>query len=165
MGWEIVGDYPRDIQKYVIIGAPHTSYYDFIIGILVRNILEVEINFIAKAALFKPPFGFIFRNFGGIPVDRTKSNNLVEAIIAVFNSKESFKLALSPEGTRKEVGKWKTGFYYMAKGANVPVVMFVFGKKQVTLSEPFYTTDDMDADIKKLQSFYKGVQEKTPKYS
>ena len=164
LGWKIVGEFPKELKKFVVIGAPHTSYMDFVLGMLVRSILAEEINFIGKASLFKPPFGFIFRKLGGTPVDRSKTNNLVDAIVAVFNSKEKFRLALSPEGTRKKVDKWKTGFYYIAKGANVPIIMFTFdfGKKQVALSEPFYTTKDMEADFKELHSFYKDVEGKFP---
>ena len=151
-------------QKYVIIAAPHTSWQDFPIGILARNTSGIKINFIGKNSLFKGPFGFFFRSLGGTPVDRSKNNNLVEAIIDIFNSKDEFKLALSPEGTRKKVEKWKTGFYYIAKGANVPIVMATldFGKKEVKISEPYYTTDDMEKDFEHFESFYKRVVGKNP---
>ena len=164
LGWKLANDFPKDLKKYVVIAAPHTSWQDFPIGILARNTSGVKINFIGKDSLFKGPFGFIFRSLGGTPVDRSKSNNLVEAIVKVFNSKEEFRLALSPEGTRKKVDKWKTGFYYIAKGANVPIVMATldFGKKQIKISEPYYTTDDKDKDFEYFQSFYKGVLGKKP---
>jgi 1-acyl-sn-glycerol-3-phosphate acyltransferase len=164
MGWKLVNNFPKDIKKYVVIAAPHTSWQDFPIGILARNTSGVKINFIGKDSLFKGPFGFIFRSLGGTPVDRSKSNNLVDAIVNVFNSKEEFRLALSPEGTRKKVEKWKTGFYYIAKGANVPVVMATldFGKKQVKISDPYYTTDDKEKDFEHFKSFYKGVLGKKP---
>lgn len=164
LGWKLVNDFPKDLKKYVVIAAPHTSWQDFPIGILARNTSGVKINFIGKDSLFKGPFGFIFRSLGGTPVDRSKSNNLVEAIVKVFNSKDEFRLALSPEGTRKKVDKWKTGFYYIAKGANVPIVMATldFGKKQIKISEPYYTTDDKDKDFEFFQSFYKGVLGKKP---
>ena len=159
LGWKLVGEFPTDIKKYVVIGAPHTSWKDFPIAILARNSWGTKINYIGKKSLFKPPFGFIFKWLGGAPVDRSKSNNLVDAIIKVFESKDEFRLALSPEGTRQKVDKWKTGFYYIAKGANVPIVMFTldFGRKQVAVSEPFYPTDNLEEDIKKIQSFYKDV--------
>ncbi|MBL4569351.1 MAG: lysophospholipid acyltransferase family protein [Flavobacteriaceae bacterium] len=164
LGWKIPNNFPSELKKYIVIAAPHTSWQDFPIGILARNASGEEINFIGKGSLFKPPFGFIFRWFGGTPVDRSKSNNLVDAIVEIFNSKEKFRLALSPEGTRKKVEKWKTGFYYIAKGANVPIVMATldFGKKEVKISEPFYTTDDMEADFEYFYSFYEGVQGKKP---
>jgi len=164
MGWKLVNDFPKDIKKYVVIAAPHTSWQDFPIGILARNTSGVRINFIGKDSLFKGPFGFIFKSLGGTPVDRTKNNNLVDAIVDVFKEKDEFILALSPEGTRKKVEKWKTGFYYIAKGANVPVVMATldFGKKEVKISEPYYTTDDKEKDFEYFTSFYKDVLGKKP---
>ncbi|OSY89335.1 acyltransferase [Tenacibaculum holothuriorum] len=159
LGWKLVGEFPTDLKKYVVIGAPHTSWKDFPIAILARNSWGTKINYIGKKSLFKPPFGFIFKWLGGAPVDRSKSNNLVDAIIKVFDSKDEFRLALSPEGTRQKVDKWKTGFYYIAKGAGVPIVMFTldFGRKQVAVSEPFYPTDNMEKDIETIKSFYNGV--------
>ncbi len=164
MGWKLVNDFPKDIKKYVVIAAPHTSWQDFPIGILARNTSGVRINFIGKDSLFKGPFGFIFKSLGGTPVDRTKNNNLVDAIVDVFKERDEFILALSPEGTRKKVEKWKTGFYYIAKGANVPVVMATldFGKKEVKISEPYYTTDDKEKDFEYFTSFYKDVLGKKP---
>jgi len=164
LGWKIPNNFPRELKKYVLIAAPHTSWQDFPIAILARNTSGEKINFIGKSSLFKPPFGFIFRKLGGTPVDRSKSNNLVDAIVDIFNSKEKFRLALSPEGTRKKTDKWKTGFYYIAKGANVPIVLVTldFGNKQVIVSEPYYTTDDMEKDFEYFHSFYEGVQGKNP---
>uniref|UniRef100_UPI004048444C 1-acyl-sn-glycerol-3-phosphate acyltransferase n=1 Tax=Polaribacter sp. TaxID=1920175 RepID=UPI004048444C len=162
--WKLNNDFPNDLKKYVVIAAPHTSWQDFPIGILARNTSGIKINFIGKDSLFKGPFGFIFRSLGGTPVDRTKSNNLVEAIVQLFNSKDEFRLALSPEGTRKKVTEWKTGFYYIAKGANVPVVMATldFGRKEVKISEPYYLTDDKEKDFNYFKSFFKGVTAKNP---
>ncbi|MDG1953660.1 MAG: 1-acyl-sn-glycerol-3-phosphate acyltransferase [Polaribacter sp.] len=156
LGWKLVGDFPKDLKKYVVIAAPHTSWQDFPIGILARNTSGIKINFIGKDSLFKGPFGFFFRSLGGTPVDRSKSNNLVDAIVNVFNEKEVFRLALSPEGTRKKTTKWKTGFYYIAKGAKVPIVMATldFKNKQVKFSEPYYTTDDKEKDFEYFKSFF-----------
>ena len=164
LGWKLTNDFPHDLKKFVVIAAPHTSWQDFPIGILARNTSGIKINFIGKDSLFKGPFGFIFRSLGGTPVDRSKSNNLVEAIVQVFNKKEEFRLALSPEGTRKKVDKWKTGFYYIAKGAKVPIVMATldFGKKQVKISEPYYTTDNKEKDFNYFHSFYANVKGKKP---
>ncbi|MDP5105084.1 MAG: 1-acyl-sn-glycerol-3-phosphate acyltransferase [Polaribacter sp.] len=164
LGWELEGDFSKDVKKYVVIAAPHTSWIDFPIAILSRMASGIMINFIGKNSLFKSPFGFFFRALGGTPVDRSKSNNLVEAIIQVFNSKDEFRLGLSPEGTRKKVDAWKTGFYYIAKGANVPIVMATldFEKKQVKISEPYYTTDDKEKDFEFFYAFYKNVKGKNP---
>ena len=164
LGWKIEGNFPKHLKKYVIIAAPHTHWQDFPLGILVKWIQQTPINYIGKASLFKPPFGFIFRWLGGTPVNRSESTNKVEAIVNVFNVNENFILALSPEGTRKRIDEWKTGFYYIAKGANVPIVMATldFGKKVVKIAEPYYLTDSMENDFNHFYIFYKGVKGKIP---
>lgn len=164
LGWKLIGAFPKGINKHLLVGAPHTSWKDFHIGILVRNISNVSLNFVGKKSLFNPPFGFFFRAFGGAPIDRSTSTNKVDAIINIFNEKEVFRLAISPEGTRKKVDKWKTGFYYIAKGAKVPIVMFGFdfGNKQVILSEPFYPTDSIENDFKVFHDFFKDIKGANP---
>jgi 1-acyl-sn-glycerol-3-phosphate acyltransferase len=162
--WKIVGEFPKNLKKYVIIAAPHTHWLDFPLGILVKWAEGAPINYIGKASLFKPPFGFIFKWLGGAPVNRSESTNKVQAIVNVFNAKEKFILALSPEGTRKKVDKWKTGFYYIAKGANVPIVMATlnFKDKEVKISEPYYITENMDKDFNFFYDFYKDSVGKIP---
>ena len=164
LGWKIINDFPQDIKKYVVIAAPHTSWMDFPIAILSRMALGTMVNFIGKGSLFKGPFGFLFRLLGGTPVDRSQNNNLVDSIVQLFNSKEEFRLGLSPEGTRKKVAKWKTGFYYIAKGANVPIVMATldFGNKQIKISKAYTLTEDMDADFKYFHAFFSHVKGKNP---
>lgn len=164
LGWKIEGNFPKYLKKYVIIAAPHTHWQDFPLGILVKWIQQTPINYIGKASLFKPPFGFIFRWLGGTPVNRSESTNKVQAIVNVFNENEKFILALSPEGTRKRIDEWKTGFYYIAKGANVPIVLATldFGKKEVKIAEPYYLTDSMENDFNHFYQFYKGVKGKIP---
>ena len=164
LGWKLIHDFPQDIKKYLVIAAPHTSWVDFPIAILARMASGTMVNFIGKGSLFKGPFGFFFRRLGGTPVDRSQNNNLVDAIVQIFNSKEEFRLGLSPEGTRKKVAQWKTGFYYIAKGANVPIVMasLDFGKKQVKFSKPYQITDNKEVDFNHFQEFFKDVQGKNP---
>ncbi len=164
MGWKIVGEFPKDLKKFIIIGAPHTSNMDFVLGTFIKFSTGLPINFIAKENLFKSPHGFIFKALGGAPVDRNKSTNLVNGIIDVFNEKEEFILAISPEGTRKKTNKWKTGFYYVAKGANVPIVMnaFDFKNKIYWISKPYYLTGDQKKDFKVFQNFYKDIIGKNP---
>ena len=164
LGWKIINDFPQDIKKYVVIAAPHTSWMDFPIAILSRMTLGTMVNFIGKGSLFKGPFGFLFRLLGGTPVDRSQNNNLVDSIVHLFNSKEEFRLGLSPEGTRKKVAKWKTGFYYIAKGANVPIVMATldFGNKQIKISKAYTLTEDMDTDFKHFHAFFSDVKGKNP---
>lgn len=157
LGWKIEYKFPKEINKYVLIGAPHTSWIDFPIGLLFRYATGENVKFIGKASLFKWPFGFIFRFFGGIPVERSRSRKFVNKIVSLFESKKEFKLALSPEGTRKKVTKWKTGFYYIAKNANVPVIMVSlnFRDKIFKISKAIYTSDDRVEDFKKFTSFFK----------
>ncbi|AMC12160.1 acyltransferase [Lutibacter profundi] len=164
LGWKTVGKFQKDIKKCVILGAPHTHWLDFPLGIAIKFAEEVPANYIGKASLFKPPFGFIFRWLGGTPIDRSTSNNKVDAIVNIFNSREKFILAMSPEGTRKKITKWKTGFYYIAKGANVPVVMitFDFENKQVKVSNPYYLTGNREEDFNFIYNFYRGVKGKIP---
>lgn len=167
MGWKIVGDFDLKICKSVIIAAPHTSWHDFYIGLFIRNIKKVKIGFIAKKELFRWPFGWYFKWMGGVSLDRTPGQNKVEAIAEIFKSKDEFRLSLAPEGTRKKVDVWKTGYYYIALAAGVPIipVAFDYGKKTVFIYDAFYPTGDIDADTKILRAYYKGVVGKIPAYS
>lgn len=167
LGWKLENDFPQQPKKYVVIAAPHTSWIDFPIAILSRMSSGTMVHFIGKGSLFKWPFGYFFKMLGGTPVDRTQSNNMVDAVVAVFNSKKEFRLGISPEGTRKKVEKWKTGFYYIAKGAKVPVVMATldFENKKIKISEPYYTTDSIEADFKVFKAFFKNIKGKKPELS
>jgi 1-acyl-sn-glycerol-3-phosphate acyltransferase len=165
--WKIVGDFPRDLNKYVIIAVPHTHWQDFPMGLMLRSILDIKINFVAKKELFKPILGWYLRTVGGTAIDRAGTQNKVEAIAAIFDQYKEFRLAIAPEGTRKKVTEWKTGFYYIAKKANVPIVMvtFDFGKKQHKISAPFYTTANKEEDFKFMYSFFNGVTGRVSEYS
>jgi len=170
MGWKVVGNttFSKDtVKKAVIIALPHTSWQDFYVGLLLRKISNVKTNFVGKKELFIWPFGYYFRAIGGKALDRTSGQNKVEAIAKLFEEEDEFRLTLAPEGTRKKVEKWKTGFYYIAKAAKVPIIMFTldFKNKQNKISEPFYPTDDMDADFKFMKAFYEGVEGKVKAYS
>ncbi|MGB1308534.1 MAG: 1-acyl-sn-glycerol-3-phosphate acyltransferase [Oceanihabitans sp.] len=170
IGWKIVGNTTfsmNTIKKAVIIAAPHTSWHDFYIGVLLRKSVGVKTNFIGKKELFVGPVGWYLRLIGGRSIDRTPGQNKVEAIAKVFNNSEEFRLTLAPEGTREKVDIWKTGFYYIAKAANVPIIMFTldFENKQNLISEPFYPTDNVEEDFKFMYNFYKGVKGKVPEKS
>lgn len=166
LGWKLVGVFP-DVPKCVVIVVPHTHWADFFLGLLVRRVINKEINYIAKASLFKPPFGWYFKWMGGASIDRSRSSDTVAVVSEIFSSRKEFRLALSPEGTRKKVTSWKTGFYYIAKAANVPIVMvaFDFGMKQVKISAAQKPTADKEADFERYQQFFKGVTGKVPEYS
>ncbi|MBL7850793.1 MAG: lysophospholipid acyltransferase family protein [Cyclobacteriaceae bacterium] len=164
LGWKIVGKMP-DIPKFIVAVAPHTSNWDFPVGLAARSILRIRnAQFLGKSQLFKPPFGWFFRWLGGHPVDRTTSHDMVDQVVKIFERHEKFILAIAPEGTRKKVGKLRTGFYYIAKGAKVPIVPvgFDFARKAVIISEPFYATDNMERDMETLMQFYRSVKGKNP---
>ncbi|MEX0288802.1 MAG: 1-acyl-sn-glycerol-3-phosphate acyltransferase [Flavobacteriaceae bacterium] len=166
LGWKLIGDFP-DVKKCVIIVVPHTHWMDFFLGLLVRSIVNRKVNFIAKKSLFKPPLGWYLKWLGGAPIDRSKSSDTVAAVADIFDTREEFRLALAPEGTRKKVASWKTGFYYIAKAAKVPIVMvaFDFGRKQVKISEALDPSEDRQADFEQYHNFFKGVKGKVPEYS
>ncbi|MDU8886946.1 1-acyl-sn-glycerol-3-phosphate acyltransferase [Yeosuana sp. MJ-SS3] len=170
LGWKVVGNInlsKNSIKKAVIIAAPHTSWHDFYIGVLLRKVLNIKTNFIGKKELFVGPLGWYLRAIGGAPIDRHTKENKVDKIAGLFNNNDEFRMTLAPEGTRKKVEKWRTGFYYIAKKANVPIIMITldFKNKQNKISEPFYPTQDKDADFKFMYKFYKGVVGKIPMYS
>ncbi len=159
-GWKIIGPDPTIHPKSIFAVAPHTSTKDFPLGILVRSAMGLKIKFIAKASLFKPPFGFIFRWLGGIPVDRSKRTNLVDAIVDIYNNHEKLSISIAPEGTRKKVDRLKTGFYYIAKGAKIPIILTRFDAKHKTVefSKPFYTSDDKSKDLQTVWEYFQGVK-------
>ena len=168
LGWTIKGSYPYHLKKCIVIAGPHTSSWDFIIGLGVRSKLHLQhIKFLGKASLFKGPFGFIFRKLGGYPVERDQHHNMVDQVVELFNSHDSFSLVLSPEGTRKKVERLKTGFYHIAKKAKIPIVMagFDFLNKEFSFSDPFYPSDDESADFQHIYQFFGPLQGKIPELS
>jgi len=166
LGWKLKGEFPP-LDQCVIIVVPHTHWLDFVLGLLVRKVLDQQINYIGKKSLFKGPFGWFFRWTGGAPVDRSKNSNTVDAVVDIFRERKVFRFALAPEGTRKKVENLKTGFYHIAQKAGVPIVMaaFDFGRKEVKLAKPFSPTGDMAADFQKIHTFYQGVRGRVPENS
>jgi len=167
-GWDSVGEFPYHLKKYVVIVAPHTSSWDFMIGVIAQKAFGLEkAKFLGKQELFKPPFGFIFRWLGGYPVDRSRNRNMVDEVVRIFNSNEEFGIALSPEGTRRKVYKLKSGFYNIAKGANVPVLMvgLDFENKRIRFSEPFFVTENKDADFEHILKFFRPIKGRYPEKS
>jgi 1-acyl-sn-glycerol-3-phosphate acyltransferase len=164
-GWKMHwGVTPED--KCIIIGAPHTSSWDFVISWLFYKALGREANVLIKKDFFFWPLGNILTKMGGIPVDRSKGANIIRQSIRLFEELDYFHLAISPEGTRKRNQKWKAGFHTIASGANVPVYVasYDWGRKQVSMFEEFKITEDAKADIKRMKDFYsdKGVRGKHP---
>ncbi|MDB5281534.1 MAG: Acyltransferase [Bacteroidota bacterium] len=162
-GWKTAGEVPP-LKKFVAILAPHTSGLDFLFGMCAKFIFGIHLTFLGKEEVFRFPFGFIFRWLGGVPVDRSSSHNVVDYAVKLFNENENFILALSPEGTRAYVPKWKTGFYYIALNAKVPIVLTYldFEKKRVGIGPTFYPTGDIDKDIEAIKDFYRPIKGKYP---
>ena len=162
--WKIIGDtdFPK---KCILIAAPHTHWVDFFIAIFARSLFkQKKVSFIGKKELFKFPLKYFLEWLGGMPVNRGSNSNSVDSIVEIFNKNKTFILGISPEGTRKKVNKWKTGFYYIAKGANVPIVMATldFGNKQIKISKAYTLSEDMDADFKYFHAFFSHVKGKNP---
>lgn len=158
VGWRIDGKLP-DLPKFVLIGAPHTSNWDFLLFLGVIFSLQANVHFMGKAELFRFPIGWFFRYCGGVPVDRKKSTGLVEQMVKVYNQSDKFILVIAPEGTRHQVAEWKRGFYHIAKNAGIPIVIAVVdGKhKTVHLGQVFHPTADMEADLNAIKSMFEGV--------
>ncbi len=164
-GWKTEGEFPHHLKKYIIAVAPHTSNWDFVFGIMTRSIMKIQTaKFLGKDNLFKPPFGWFFRAVGGYPVNRFKNSDMVQQVVDIFNDHEKFILGLAPEGTRKKIEKLRTGFYYIAKKANVPIVPcgFDYAKKIIIVGVPFYPTDNFKSDIDSLLKFYQSITGKNP---
>ncbi len=160
-GWRIEGGLP-DIKKIVLIAAPHTSNWDFPITIFIAFAVKAKIFWMGKDSLFRFPFGTLFKWLGGIPVDRSRSNNIVEQIVRKFSENESLIVTIPPSGTRKKVMKWKTGFYYIARGANVPIVLAFldYQRKAGGFGPVFIPTGDIESDMKEIRAFYSGINGK-----
>ena len=157
-GWRVQGNLP-DLPKFVLIGAPHTSNWDFVLFLAVILHLRANVRFMGKAEVFRGPFGSFFRWCGGIPVDRSRSNGLVEQMVQVCKESDQFILTIAPEGTRHKVREWKLGFYHIARSAGIPVVMAVVDgeHKEVHIGRVFRPTGNMEADMKSIQGFFAGV--------
>ena len=161
-GFQIKGEYPHHVPKKILVALPHTSNWDFPVGVLVRTKIKAKINFVGKSSLFKPPFGFIFKGLGGIPVDRSKSNNFVDATVKAYNEREKMPIVIAPEGTRKKVDKLKTGFYYIALHAKIPiyVVRFDWGAKVVEFEKELPITGDKEHDLKLIDEYFRTTKGK-----
>ncbi len=163
IGWKIEGSIPPEIKKCVVVAAPHTSNYDYPITLSVFYTLGLKVKFLAKKQLFSFPLGVLMRATGGIPVDRSKKNNLVDYMTNLFATQESLCLLIPPEGTRSAVKEWKTGFYRVAEAAKVPIVLgyLDYKKKTAGFENVFYPSGDMEKDMILIKDFYKAI---TPKY-
>ncbi len=170
-GWKQVGDYPPDLKKAVMIAAPHTSNWDFFYARAAFFIMGVPVRTTIKKEAMFFPMNLILRFFGVIPIDRNKKNSglqrknsMVDAMIRLFDERQELVVLITPEGTRKYVPRWKTGFYHVAKGANVPIVLgyLDYEKKHAGIGPIIYPDDDINKDLETILEFYRRIKGKFP---
>jgi 1-acyl-sn-glycerol-3-phosphate acyltransferase len=156
IGWRVVGA-PPACEKYVLIGAPHTSNWDFPLMLMAVLKLRLDVHWLGKDSLFPPPFAGLMRWLGGIAIDRSKTNRRVAQLVELYQRSRSLVVLIPPEGTRARVERWKSGFYHIAQGAGVPIVLgFVdAGRREVGLGPLFQPSGDFDADMVRIQEFYR----------
>lgn len=153
--WGVVGEVPP-LRKMVIIGAHHTSNWDFVIGMLAARALGVKIRFLGKHTLFRPPFGWFFRMLGGIPVDRSRPGGIIGQIATAFSKADDMVLVIAPEGTRSHRPYWKSGFYEIARATGSPIVLAALDAdtRRVRVGPTIETTSDVRADMDRIRAFY-----------
>lgn len=159
MGWKLDEQLPAH-KRYVLIAYPHTSNWDFVLGMLAKWSMNLPLNWVAKHSMFWGPFKPLFIAMGGVPLNREKSSGFIQKNIELFAQREHFVLGLMPEGTRSKTDRWKTGFYHIAHGANVPVVLAYLDYKNKTLGigAMLQPSGDIHADFEIIKAFY---QDKT----
>lgn len=164
MGWNIYTRVPLDIKKAVIIMAPHTSNWDFIIGRLGFYLHHLRPKILIKREAFRPPLGAVLRCMGGIPVDRGQSQNTVKKITREFEAHDEFHLLITPEGTRRRVKKWKRGFYFIALHAKVPILLAFldYRRKEGGIGMMIHPSGDFEADFRIIEEFYRGKHARHP---
>jgi 1-acyl-sn-glycerol-3-phosphate acyltransferase len=167
IGWETGSTLDPSIRKCVLVAAPHTSNMDYPIAMATLYACGVRVRFLAKKSLFSFPLGILMRATGGIPVDRSKHTNMVEAMISMFDQADKLILLIPAEGTRSYVKEWKSGFYYTALGAKVPIAMgyLDYGKKIAGFGDLFYPTGDYQKDLAEIKKFYRQFTARYPEKS
>lgn len=160
-GWEVEGTAPA-LKKAVVVAAPHTSNWDFPFTLATAWTLGLELGWVGKHTMFKGPWAPIFKAWGGVPVDRRAKGNFVAQIVELFDQRDALMLVIAPEGTRSRTEGWKTGFYWMAVGARVPIVLgyLDYGRKRSGLGKVFEPTGDAAADLEEMRAFYEGIRGK-----
>ena len=163
IGWRVEANLPAP-EKCVIIGAHHTSGTDFLAMLLLVTTLGIKFHWVAKDTLFWGPMGWVARSLGGIPVNRRQRTDFVARMAAMFQERQVLRLGIVPEGTRAKAPYWKTGFYYIALAANVPIVMGFadYGRKTVGLGPALIPTGDIQADMQVIREFYSNVTGRYP---
>lgn len=162
-GWQLDGARP-EYNRYVLIAAPHTSNWDFLLMLLFAAAFDIKVTWMAKHSLFFPPMGWILRAMGGMPIIRHKSRNVVDAMVDSFSTSAQLVLVVPTEGTRERTDYWKSGFYHIARQANVPIVpsFLDFGRKRGGFGPPLQLSGDVRTDMQYFRDFYQGMQGKFP---
>ena len=158
MGWKAIGG-PMAEPKAIVLGVPHTSIWDFIVSYLFYSSFGIVAHTMIKKELFFWPLGPILRAAGCVPVDRQNASTMVKSMISIMNEEEVFHVAIAPEGTRKPVRRWKTGFHLIARetGAAVYMGYFDWGTKRISCGEKVELTDDPKADLERIQAHYESL--------
>jgi 1-acyl-sn-glycerol-3-phosphate acyltransferase len=154
--WRVIGALPEGQRKYVLIVAPHTSNWDFILFIFAVSVLRLQPSVLIKSTLFVGPLGWFLRYCGAIPVNRTQANSLVDYIAGIYAERDEFVLIITPEGTRSANPNWKRGFHHVARKAEVPVLVVYVDSaiRTIGIERLMDPSDDVDADIRQLKQFY-----------
>lgn len=162
-GWSVSGEFPAD-KKFVLIGAPHTSNWDFPLGLVTVFIFRLKVRWLGKDALFRGPMGIVMRALGGIAIDRSNSNGVVGQMASELKQADQLVILLAPTGTRKKMPHWKSGFYHIAHQAKVPIVCgsLDYKNKQAHIGLSFVPTGDLKKDMDKIRDYYKDIQAKYP---
>lgn len=162
-GWTIEFN-DSGFDRYVLIVAPHTSNWDFVLGIAAKWALRLELRYLGKASLFRSPLGWFFRKTGGIPVERDKPGDLSRQMTGVFAESDRLILALAPEGTRGASGHWKTGFWHIARAAGVPIVMAYidYANRRIGGGESFQPGESIDRDFERIRAYYANRKGRRP---
>jgi len=163
-GWRLGANIPPEIKKCVVIAAPHTSNWDFVFAMGALHLFGVPVKYLAKKELFKGPLKWVLESTGGIPIDRSKSTGMVDAAIKEFEREPELVLMIAGEGTRGKVEKWKSGFYHVALGAQVPLMLAYldYAKKEAGFGKPIYLSGDKEKDAALIRDFYKDISAKHP---
>lgn len=166
MGWKLEGHFPSELDKKILIVAPHTSFMDFFVGIPVKFWLDIRADWYGKKALFAKPFGWVLKAIGGNPIDRKKHSNTVSQIVHNFNIRNKHTILLTPEGTRKKVAHFKTGFYQIAVQSGVPIIPLIFDykDKKIRILDAIYAKGEED-ELEYIESLFRGYQGKYPSLS
>jgi len=162
-GWSVEGRRP-EMPKFVLVGAPHTSNWDFIYYLGAARALDLDLKFLGKSSLFRWPLGGALRDLGGVPVDRSQARDIVRSMVAEFERRDQFILTIAPEGSRASSDRWKTGFYNIAVAAEVPIVFVSidYPRRQITVGPALFPSGDYEADMKGPAIFYRTAVGKHP---